>query len=669
MAAPSGRARVLQGVEPSLRRLLAAPRSQGAAVACGWLLGSAGTQEVPPTIASAVGCLGGGIEAGVGLDARAEADRQVTRLASVTALCHTRRVTATYRLVLFVNAVALRSLVPAGIDVLGAYFTSEAETAVQPFLQSIQNVFAVLYEGAELPWPLLAAVGPSSVEYYRGHAASVASWQPLDVEVLPRDCDWLWGDHSILRCKLDADISLSCFDTLGGAGVQANIEAAMKTLAADLTRSNVSFLVHDGHNERPILVQAQEVAERLASHGQACSSGDKVKPKGEQTKSPKDSRSTQVSAYHFMPEGLPHPVTAVYPLSYGEVEQVPVDIRMDLHRRLGLPMDRPLLRTANAMSFNAEGSPTTGTRLVDVHVGLQPSGVVGGQPSLVQGSYQYFHYMQDHMDDNGWGCAYRSLQTIMSWFLLQHYTGLAVPNHRSIQQTLVDLGDKPPSFVGSCQWIGAIELSYILDQLLGVTCRILNIQSGADMPSKGRELAHHFDTQGTPVMIGGGVLAYTLLGVDYNEMTGECAFLILDPHYTGGEDLKTIRSGGWCGWKSAVTEKGKDFFVRDAFYNLLLPQRPAMVFLTLERRVAMEGSSGVDEEASVSRQERALLKKSGTRSSTGLDLDASLERRVGRGILLTSNGLRQLAIGDLQCPGKVASLPEQLPGLLQDDKI
>jgi hypothetical protein len=35
-------------------------------------------------------------------------------------------------------------------------------------------------------------------------------------------------------------------------------------------------------------------------------------------------------------------------------------------------------------------------------------------------------------------------------------------------------------------------------------------------------------------MVGGGVLAYTLLGVHFNEQTGEAAFLILDPHYTGG---------------------------------------------------------------------------------------------------------------------------------------
>ena len=33
--------------------------------------------------------------------------------------------------------------------------------------------------------------------------------------------------------------------------------------------------------------------------------------------------------------------------------------------------------------------------------------------------------------------------------------------------------------------------------------------------------------------VGGGVLAYTILGIDFNASTGEIEFLILDPHYTG----------------------------------------------------------------------------------------------------------------------------------------
>lgn len=65
--------------------------------------------------------------------------------------------------------------------------------------------------------------------------------------------------------------------------------------------------------------------------------------------------------------------------------------------------------------------------------------------------------------------------------------------------------------------------------------QMVTVNQGADIPSRARELAQHFVSQGTPVMIGGGVLAYTLLGVAFNEDTGEAAFLILDPHYTGGE--------------------------------------------------------------------------------------------------------------------------------------
>jgi len=72
-------------------------------------------------------------------------------------------------------------------------------------------------------------------------------------------------------------------------------------------------------------------------------------------------------------------------------------------------------------------------------------------------------------------------------------------------------------------------------------------------------------------MIGGGVLAYTLLGVDWNETTGAIRFLILDPHYVGPDNPATVAKKGWVAWK------GPDLFKKNAFYNLCLPQRPALV--------------------------------------------------------------------------------------------
>jgi len=94
----------------------------------------------------------------------------------------------------------------------------------------------------------------------------------------------------------------------------------------------------------------------------------------------------------------------------------------------------------------------------------------------------------------------------------------------------------------------------------------MHLPSGKDIESKGDELLLHFKTNGTPVMVGGGVLAYTILGVHRNE-SGTLRFLILDPHYTGKEDLSSIQKKGWIGWF------GSKKFLRDKFYNLCLPQR------------------------------------------------------------------------------------------------
>ncbi len=61
-------------------------------------------------------------------------------------------------------------------------------------------------------------------------------------------------------------------------------------------------------------------------------------------------------------------------------------------------------------------------------------------------------HVQDKYDDSGWGCAYRSLQTICSWFQRQHYTTTPVPSHQQIQQTLVDIGE------ALCCWLSRVSL-------------------------------------------------------------------------------------------------------------------------------------------------------------------------------------------------------------------
>jgi hypothetical protein len=128
---------------------------------------------------------------------------------------------------------------------------------------------------------------------------------------------------------------------------------------------------------------------------------------------------------------------------------------------------------------------------------------------------------------------------------------------------------------------------------LQVQCRIIRLNSGHEIVDHAREIATHFERDGSPIMIGslitlslyllsvpgaclfmiigGDVYAYTMLGMDWNSSTNELKFLILDPHYTGSSsNLKAIREKG-CNWK------GIELFKKGVFYNLCLPQRPKQI--------------------------------------------------------------------------------------------
>ena len=105
---------------------------------------------------------------------------------------------------------------------------------------------------------------------------------------------------------------------------------------------------------------------------------------------------------------------------------------------------------------------------------------------------------------------------------------------------------------------------------------------GVELQDKGRELRKHFEEVGTPIMMGGGELAFTCIGIDYNESLGEIKFLILDPHYAGKDEVKAVqaRSGPrslGTGKAGGVQWQGIEFFDQDAFYNLCCPQRVNMI--------------------------------------------------------------------------------------------
>ena len=92
-----------------------------------------------------------------------------------------------------------------------------------------------------------------------------------------------------------------------------------------------------------------------------------------------------------------------------------------------------------------------------------------GQVASVFGSLAYHHYMQDDFDDAGWGCAYRTFQTLCSWLCFQGFTDKAPPTHREMQQVCISLLSVEPKICAFCSvsLILAINRRRLLERASG----------------------------------------------------------------------------------------------------------------------------------------------------------------------------------------------------------
>ncbi|CAN7999754.1 unnamed protein product, partial [Ixodes hexagonus] len=111
-----------------------------------------------------------------------------------------------------------------------------------------------------------------------------------------------------------------------------------------------------------------------------------------------------------------------------------------------------------------------------------------------------------------------------------------------------------------------------------VPCKILHVSSGADLVEQLNVLQQHFETVGSPIMMGGDSDASSkgVLGVCHT--TESMAYLlVLDPHwfsdetrYIGQNQMdkrrRHVQDNGWISWRSL------DTFMEGSFYNLCLPQ-------------------------------------------------------------------------------------------------
>ncbi|KAL1530131.1 hypothetical protein AB1Y20_001049 [Prymnesium parvum] len=166
---------------------------------------------------------------------------------------------------------------------------------------------------------------------------------------------------------------------------------------------------------------------------------------------------------------------------------------------------------------------------------------------LVSGAVRYYHYGVDGSDDHGWGCGYRTVQTMLSWLSPE-----LPPSLPTLQRVLSNA--YPAVYPGPRGWIGVNDAAVLVNLLQNAEVKVLTIPSGQAADSVLAELAEHFDHGGGPVMVGGGGDPYskTVLGVSQSP----AALLVMDPHYSGtaltaaeAAQLEPLWAGAWIGWK------------------------------------------------------------------------------------------------------------------------
>ncbi|XP_055687491.1 probable Ufm1-specific protease 1 [Lutzomyia longipalpis] len=210
--------------------------------------------------------------------------------------------------------------------------------------------------------------------------------------------------------------------------------------------------------------------------------------------------------------------------------------------------------------------------LENVHEGL-PDPTPSGKTFVIRGKYSYFHYNCDGFQDAGWGCGYRTLQSMCSWIRnsSMEKSGKAtqsVPTIPKIQETLVQLNDKPESFVGSREWIGALEVFYTVDALYDVSCKIIHIPSNNDVKKYVSLVKQYLEDYGGFIMMGGDVDCSSK-GIAGVHIAGNDAYLlIVDPHFvttSGNVTIEEVQRKNFVKWQHTSE------FLDSSFYNLCLP--------------------------------------------------------------------------------------------------
>ncbi|VDK39013.1 unnamed protein product [Taenia asiatica] len=203
-----------------------------------------------------------------------------------------------------------------------------------------------------------------------------------------------------------------------------------------------------------------------------------------------------------------------------------------------------------------------------------------------KGVVEYWHYGGQKIDDRGWGCGYRTLQTIVSWFKLNLSLQSTFPDIDDIQLILINAGDKPRSFYKSHDWIGSVEAGIVLQNLTNTDYKIVQVPNGKFKEEHTAKIRDHFQRAGAPIMMGGmkDCSSKCILAMKEKENSISTSLLILashlshhfrqyppmnyDPHYYATDEepeLPYLWKEGWLKWCSTEDLGETDF------YNMCMP--------------------------------------------------------------------------------------------------
>lgn len=125
------------------------------------------------------------------------------------------------------------------------------------------------------------------------------------------------------------------------------------------------------------------------------------------------------------------------------------------------------------------------------HIYLPSPHLFMHQRFMIKGHYEFYHYGDQTFNDNGWGCAYRAFQSVLSWFNLGGHSSIPIPTIQQIQRKLFQI-DKSRNLINTNQWIGANEVGWLINKYLNIDSKIVFLQDGENIMDKVDVFKHHF---------------------------------------------------------------------------------------------------------------------------------------------------------------------------------